>query len=558
MHLIALIACLLISGLIQGGFYGICYLFIGILTLIIFPFIVKKLPPKKILFAGAAFCALYILSTVVNGYSFDSAVSFSRPIVCFVFLFIIYNTDKAKLLKVILFSVCAIAFVSVVLYAAKVPGMASAGRLQGTFQYSNAAGICFAAAALMSNGVSDKKLKSTVFLFETALILTQSVGAVLCYILGYIFMFILSKISRQKFNAASQIITLGISLACAAVIYMLTRYFFVGAIVITAMLYLFRIKLYDAVGKIHIGKIILYLGGIVIVIIATVAVVMRSNALYTYAERLIQFSDSVNVIFHNSLSGIGAGNWQNVFAQWQSYPYGSAFMHSSIGQIGIDAGVLAVIVAGYMAYLFFRKKEASYIFIAGLMIAAHSLLDITLNFVFIDFLLIAAYYLVDKDEPYVIKYKSLSFSAYIPMCFLIYLFLGQLMINSAKTENEFERTEQYVYSSYTNSYSLLNWCYDNQKYDKAANLSMPCETYASLQIKTAALVALEEYDAAFTMAVKAIEAAPQKDIQYTLARKIIPNLPEWRQSECEKLLNQYKEATQVKQTILNQFMKGAD
>ena len=326
-----------------------CYLFVGALCLLLFPFMVRKLPPLKVLLPFATLCILYLISAIVYSRNAEGLAFAARPTVCLVFMIIVYNfDDKQKLLKIMLYVMSVVAFVSITLFLLRIDGAVSRGRLQGTFQYANAAGIAFAAAAMLARSMKGRKYQAMEVLFVVSLLLTQSVGAIGCYILGHLLMFMINK----KNNPGSKpILKTAVFIAAAA---------------------------------------------------CSVAAIwfLRPNALYTYLERLAQLKDSVTVMLQRPLLGIGAGNWKTAFMQWQTTPYDSAYMHSSIGQIGIDAGIFAVAAFGYMLYLFWKKREADYVFIAGLMILVHSLLDITLNFVFVNFLLIAIYFLKEdkKDD----------------------------------------------------------------------------------------------------------------------------------------------------------------
>lgn len=118
--------------LIKGGFSSTTFLTIGILISLCLFLKTNKLPPLEITLVFLLFCVLYLISSLVSQFSFETFVLGIRPFICFLFMIMIYNfNNKDYLGRVIIYSS---AFVAIIGFLAicnviNIEGMVAANRL---------------------------------------------------------------------------------------------------------------------------------------------------------------------------------------------------------------------------------------------------------------------------------------------------------------------------------------------------------------------------------------------------------------------------------------------
>jgi hypothetical protein len=176
------------------------------------------------------------------------------------------------------------------------------------------------------------RIKHIALLFEISLLLTQSVGAIAAYILGWALLFV----SVKKWKSLA--VLLGISTVGAA--------------------------------------LLIYIRG-------------AGQIAASYLDRIIQISDGTAVALRNPL-GIGPGLWSLRVLELQSAFYSSAKMHSYLIELAVDAGIPAVAVFVWFVVVWIKKIRASGLkprHIAAVMLLFHGLLDITFNYLTVIILL---------------------------------------------------------------------------------------------------------------------------------------------------------------------------
>jgi hypothetical protein len=108
--------------------------------------------------------------------------------------------------------------------------------------------------------------------------------------------------------------------------------------------------------------------------------------LATYLERVIQISDALTLMLRRPL-GIGAGEWQLHFTEYQTAPYTASLIHGGYAQLGADAGVPALLAGlGAVAVWMIYHKRGVEGCAAG-MILCHAIFDISFSFLAVDLLL---------------------------------------------------------------------------------------------------------------------------------------------------------------------------
>lgn len=180
-----LAAAILLPVLVQGGFYPTAFL----------------IPGAALAGAGAlrrgralergeralwALALLYLLASLVRGYSASSLAQACLPACCGAFLYLylsLSQREKGRLLDWVALASGLFAGIAILAFCGVVPltGAVSARRLQFTFQYANAAGSWFAAAALLAQDREEARARRMTLPCVTALLLTRSMGALALY-----------------------------------------------------------------------------------------------------------------------------------------------------------------------------------------------------------------------------------------------------------------------------------------------------------------------------------------------------------------------------------------
>lgn len=204
------------------------------------------------------------------------------------------------------------------------------GRLTFPFDYSNACGIYFAVCYHFSVSSGVPFVRRCRFVFLVALVMTQSVGAVGIFLvyMGY------NLVSQRKFG-----------ILCLMV----------GIVAVLGIV--FSVRIAESVG--------------------------------TFVERILQMRDGMACLFENPGFGIGAGWWEYAKNYYQTGFYEANVIHSSFVAVGVDSGILGLILFCVVCFLELKKlrKNKRYFTVAA-MILFHSLFDFTLSFGAISLILI--------------------------------------------------------------------------------------------------------------------------------------------------------------------------
>jgi O-antigen ligase len=327
-------AIMAVAVLWQGGFYDMTWCVFGIFCAVNVFWFAKKLPPRSVAVPVFALVLLYFVSALTNGAHYESFRQSIRPLVIFFALIALCNAQKLDVAFCIRVSGIFAVIMGLAALAGIIafPGAWSANRLQGTFQYANAAGIFFAVCAFLARSERWRGIWLAP-LFEIALLLTQSVGALLMYAFGW-FLWLLTR-KRWK--------------SCLGL-------FFAG---MTAGIVLLQFR---APGRI----------------------------MSSYLERLIQIHDGLSAMLSHPF-GIGPGLWSVRVLELQSAFYTANHMHSFFAEVAAETGILGL---GLLVFLFIsrlahffrvshgprREKLLTPRRIAAGMLLLHGAVDITFDF----------------------------------------------------------------------------------------------------------------------------------------------------------------------------------
>lgn len=252
-------------------------------------------------------------------------------------LWCIFGTreEKQKALEYMAWSGVILAIVGILMYFGLLPveGSVSAGRLMFTFQYANTAGLFFGIVSVLCLCALRGRRRAVAVIPAAALVLTQSVGSMAVFLVALVAV----GIRCAYVEKPRREIVAGVA----------------GAVVVTCVA----------------GVLLLH--------------DRFAQAASTFAERIVQVLDASSVFAGNLAFGIGPDQWQVVYPAVQTAQYRAADVHCSYMQVGLDAGVLALVVlVAFFAVGIARLVKAGDFTstVCAVMIVVHALVDFDLMF----------------------------------------------------------------------------------------------------------------------------------------------------------------------------------
>ncbi|MCL1878192.1 MAG: hypothetical protein FWF80_04995 [Defluviitaleaceae bacterium] len=344
------VALLVFVTLLQGGFSDAVWSLCGIIAVLFLLFRAKKLPPMPVVMLLLSLVAVYAVSAVVHGLPFESLAVTGRIMVAVLLLFAFYNIDS-DITDAIFITGMMVAGIGFAALSGLFhwDGAVVSNRLQSVFQYANAAGFFIGISAFLAR---TKRSPYAPFL-ETALILTQSVGAIAVYGAGWAIY--LAKNRDVKLQPV--LCGFAVSAFAAGIVFAILIFSPVPQLSLLPPIFLlvFRKKFPPWIDAMAQQKWFGFLGGGVCVLaISSVFFVRGFRPVATYLERLIHIWDGFGVISRYPL-GIGPGAWEFELFAHQSSLYSAARIHSEYIAVGVDAGFLAFILL--LAIVFYCLKN---------------------------------------------------------------------------------------------------------------------------------------------------------------------------------------------------------
>lgn len=317
----------------QGGFNDITWCLLGLSCALAFLLSGSKLPHLAITLPLLGLVLLYLISAAVNGAYRECWLAAARPAALLFAALFLANTKELDIRKCIYIAGIAALVVGLM----PLPGFWEGGRLQGTFQYADAAGILFAVCAFLAFTDKWRRAKWLAPVFLICLLLTRSVGAIGVFLLAW-------------------------------------------------PIYLLALKKYKT--------FFLILGGAVLAV--SVVIIFRNPffVVSSFVDRLIPITDGFYVMAHHPL-GIGPGMWNVRFMELQRNYYYATRIHSFVAEIGAEVGLwglLLLLASPAALWICTKPKEnrqpLNPVHIAVLMLLIHGVLDLTLAFSSLAFLLL--------------------------------------------------------------------------------------------------------------------------------------------------------------------------
>lgn len=380
MH-IFLLYVILGSILVQGGYFPTVILIVTILlsgaTIVI---------KKRVLavYEIIAFITVlsYFISSLANGYNSVSLAQASLSSACAVFLYL-YNClseqRKSQLIDGLIIGSGVFAGLAILAFCdvINITGAVTSQRLQFTFQYANATGAWFAAIVLLAQDRENLRAKSFLIPCLVALLLTRSVGALGVYVIVQMARLWLLRKDQQLWQGV--LVTHVLSAIFAIAFFPLRGWLAVLGIMLLYLAGFYLQQLLSIAYCIRFHWVCLGSSGLVAVGVLRSSRV--ASSFLTFIERIIQIVDGGKLIASNPLFGVGVGNWAYIYSYHQSAQYTSTVVHSSIIQIGVDAGLPTIVLVVLFVILAFRQKGRPLAStLAATLLLAHSLMDFTLQF----------------------------------------------------------------------------------------------------------------------------------------------------------------------------------
>jgi hypothetical protein len=373
---------IVIVTVLQGGFPDTIWAFVGVAVFLAALVIkIKTLPDLHVTALMAVIALLSVISAAMSGGGMSGYIAAVKPLVAFGFLIVLYNVDF-DLYEAAFAAGTAAAAIGLVSYSGMslFAGGVISGRLQGTFQYANAAGLFLGACAFLTKR-NTKRARFAV-LMEIAMLLTQSVGAIAVYA-GITAL----SCARGNEKRAPIVAEFLLSAVSAALMYIVAYRLAIPVVatVIPVPAFVFCGKIRTLSTKFERAAAPLLIGAAVLGT-AGVLAVRGLRPLATYIERIIQIADGVSLMTRKPL-GIGAGQWGLRYMEYQTAPYTSRLIHSGYIQLGVDSGIAAISAAAVILVLWTRRRMRGTESLAAAMILCHAAMDISLSFLSIDLLL---------------------------------------------------------------------------------------------------------------------------------------------------------------------------
>ena len=378
------IICVL-TMLLQGGFSDAAWCICGIIAAGFLCLRWKRTVPAAALILMAAAVVIFAVPALFHGVSYEALASIMKLITaCMLVLsFFAADTDARETVFVTGMAAAAVGYLTFC-GVFHWDGAVASRRLQSVFQYANAAGIFLGVAAFLIR--NDEKRAPFAIFPETAMLLTQSVGAILVYIAGWA-IYLLKNGKKSEFPQA--FLGFAVSLLSAAAIYAIV--YMTGAaqlaLVFPVAMIVFRKSIRKAIIKVSGFRILIRAG--CFAGFAAVAALFAARGLRpvaTYLERLIQIADGLKATMRNPF-GIGPGAWQFMYQAYQSAPYNATILHCGYVAAIVGAGLAIVFPITLAIVYWLRRQKWDARSICVIMILLHAVMDITFSFLSIVFVL---------------------------------------------------------------------------------------------------------------------------------------------------------------------------
>lgn len=521
----------------------------GILASVFLVFKAKQRPLAPVVVLLLSMILIYCVAVFYHGITFEALASVNRVIVFFLMLMVFFNIE-ADIDNTILIMGLVAAVIGIAAFCGIISwnGAVVARRLQSTFQYANTAGLFFAVTAFVAH--HDKKRKHYAFILETAMLLTQSVGAILVYVLGWIAYAIIRRSKIDYF-----VCSLMLALASAGLIFGLVYVIEspqLGVLPPLIVLVIWKKYRQHFIELAH-KKITIWLGIAILPVMGFVLIFTRGlRPIATYLERIIQSIDGISIILSYPF-GLGPGSWQFYFTAYQSAPYEVSKIHNEYVAMGVNAGFLAFILVIILATYLLKHQKWDYKGIAVMMILVHAVADIPFSFlamIIIVAMLVANNNLETKPLP---AYMRFAFVIPIMLCVLVFSDTAiknraAWMANAGELESAIQMLDNRLIQNNTEAIltqmSLFAQLGEHGNVERLHS-ALPRPNARAYTIRASSYLNHQRPDEAISMALTVIELAPHSPRSSILVRRILPYLSDDAQLAYREKTEIYMEGVRV-------------
>lgn len=373
----AFVGILFFLVIVQGGFFERSFLTASLILTVIFlitfigskgiiHIIIKTAGRKEICcFTGMVF--IFILSAVYHQTSFKDCGRIGYMyLVLIIYIYLLFLNNFNKLYNSVILAGVLESGITLLAYAGiNLPSVIVNARNMGSFQYANATALFMGIVLVLQWGISKEKdilYKERIIMLVT-LMLTFSIGGIVLYI----FFITISEIVTRWGN--KEILYTGllkifcetaISIAFAILIYyfkfrMKNNTLVWLCIMLVVVVSTIVKKIYYIIEKINIKISICSLLVVVISEIYIGILFFGERALGTATERIQQMSDALCVIYKKPLLGLGMHEWKKYIETQPRIAYKVSLVHNSYLQLGIEAGIFAMLNIFFIIFIWYYK-----------------------------------------------------------------------------------------------------------------------------------------------------------------------------------------------------------
>ncbi len=403
---VVIVVAIALLVLLQGGYFSLPTCAVGVVVSIVAGVSAlrkahRNKPVSSIPFLFVGLALSYLTSAIVHGVTLTTLAETGAWAAAAGMALLSATQDaqqRAKTLRLITWFgvITSVAGVLVCAHLLPIYGGMVEDRLQLTFQYANAAAIWYGACVFLCLLSPDTWLRAVTCLPALALLLTQSGGALLVFIvvaLALGFGWARAKewgtLLMSLAHGADAVVLFALALVLGKVAQAATALVLVPAFVSCRFLHRHE---QDIQNRRDAARICwqLVVGLVVFVLVACAVLHGRvGDAFATLVERFYHMRDGVVLWLANPLLGVGPDCWQYYYQDIQSAQYYTTVVHSSYVQALVDAGplglgfLLAACVAGTKALTVNPTADDGWgqaELVASASVLGHSLIDFDLQF----------------------------------------------------------------------------------------------------------------------------------------------------------------------------------
>jgi len=533
----------------QGGFSAAAWCLAGALISALLIFRPFAAPSKFALIASVGFFVAYISSAVLNGSHAEGFVGVMKLAVIFLCGLLLFGA-KLDTDDLIFKAGMVAACVGLLTFGGWLPlsGMTVAGRLFGIFQYANATGLFLAVCAFLTR-LSEKRASWAV-LMETALVLTQSVGALGVYILGWILYRVIKK-EPVGIHVCGMILAAVLAAGILGIVNYTPAPWLAPLIPVA---YIAARKPMMKLLTLISQKKWISIGAVILAGTAAMGllVLRQFRPLYTFLERAVQMTDGFRAMLSHPF-GIGPGAWAFTYRAYQSADYSATVLHCGYLQIGLDGGFIALIcVLALIGYWLYKQKMGKYT-VAALMIFIHAAQDISFSFLAIILLLLLCVRASLPEARSKRLPQKISVAFALPMIACIVLFIPETVKNQAAwlaNTGQYEAAAAKLETGFllpNDTDAALKQMADAAGADNYLKLDsifagMPNPNAEAYDWEALSLEKQKRYTEAADAALRCIQTAPYWQNSYTILNEILPNLSPAEQANVTRQMDTVKGA----------------